>query len=67
MVYSFDREAGVITQFDTIAFDYGIQPVIGEIGCAVSPNGRFLYLGCRQFLYQLGFAGLQILGMPPKQ
>ncbi|MEZ4941709.1 MAG: hypothetical protein R3D58_12595 [Saprospiraceae bacterium] len=53
MVYSFDREAGVITQFDTIAFDYGIQPVIGEIGCAVSPNGRFLYLGCRQFLYQL--------------
>jgi hypothetical protein len=53
MVYSFDREAGVITGFDTISFDYGIQPVIGEIGCAVSPNGRFLYLGCRQFLYQL--------------
>ncbi|MCB9315547.1 MAG: T9SS type A sorting domain-containing protein [Lewinellaceae bacterium] len=53
MVYSFDREAGVITHFDTIAFDYGTQPVIGEIGCAVSPNGRFLYLGCRQFLYQL--------------
>ncbi|MEZ4941707.1 MAG: T9SS type A sorting domain-containing protein [Saprospiraceae bacterium] len=53
MVYSFDREAGVITQFDTIAFDYGIQPVIGEIGCAISPNGRFLYLSCRQFLYQL--------------
>lgn len=53
MVYSFDREAGVITQFDTISFDYGVQPVIGEIGCVVSPNGRFLYLGCRQFLYQL--------------
>lgn len=53
MVYTFDREAGVITQFDTIAFDYGVQPVIGEIGCAVSPNGRFLYLGCRMFLYQL--------------
>ncbi|MEZ4941706.1 MAG: hypothetical protein R3D58_12580 [Saprospiraceae bacterium] len=53
MVYSFDRQAGVITQFDTIAFDYGVQPVIGEIGCAVSPNGRFIYLGCRQFLYQL--------------
>jgi hypothetical protein len=53
MVYTFDREAGVITQFDTISYDYGNQPIIGEIGCAVSPNGRYLYLGCRLFLYQL--------------
>lgn len=53
MVYSFDREAGEFTQFDTIAYDYGDQPVIGEIGCSVSPNGRFLYLSCRNFLYQL--------------
>ncbi len=52
MVYSFDREAGVFTQFDTIPFDYGDQ-LLGEIGCAVSPNSRFLYLGCRKFLYQL--------------
>jgi hypothetical protein len=52
MVYSFDREAGVFTQFDTIPYNYGDQ-FVGEIGCAVSPNGRFLYLGCRKFLYQL--------------
>lgn len=53
MVYTFDREAGVIAQFDTISYDYGNQPIIGEIGCAVSPNGRFLYLGARLNLYQL--------------
>ncbi|MBL7775666.1 MAG: T9SS type A sorting domain-containing protein [Saprospiraceae bacterium] len=53
MVYHFDRDAGIFTQFDTISFDYGVQPVVGEIGCAVSPNGRFLYLACRVFLYQL--------------
>jgi hypothetical protein len=52
MVYTFDREAGVITQFDTISYDYGSTP-LGEIGCAVSPNGRFLYLGARLNLYQL--------------
>ncbi|MBK6930043.1 MAG: T9SS type A sorting domain-containing protein [Saprospirales bacterium] len=53
MVYDFDREAGVFTHFDTISFKYGNQPVIGEIGCAVSPSGQFLYLGCRRLLYQL--------------
>jgi hypothetical protein len=52
LVYDFDREAGVFTQFDTISYNYGDQ-FIGEVGCAVSPNGRFLYLGCRKFLYQL--------------
>lgn len=52
MVYSFDREAGVFTGFDTISYVYGNTPV-GEIGCAVSPNGRFLYLGARKNLYQL--------------
>ncbi len=52
MVYSFDREAGLFTQFDTIHFEYGNQ-LIGEIGCAVSPNNRFLYLSCRKSLYQL--------------
>ena len=52
MVYTFDREAGVFTQFDTIHYEYGNQ-LVGEIGCAVSPSGRFLYLGCRKFLYQL--------------
>jgi len=52
MVYSFDREAGLFTQFDTIHFEYGNQ-LIGEIGCSVSPNNRFLYLSCRKSLYQL--------------
>jgi Secretion system C-terminal sorting domain len=52
MVYSFDRETGVFTQFDTIHFNYGNQ-FIGEIGCAVSPSGHYLYLSCRKILYQL--------------
>ncbi|MCK6694188.1 MAG: T9SS type A sorting domain-containing protein [Thermoanaerobaculia bacterium] len=53
MVYDFDREAGVFTHFDTIPYEYGDQPIVGEIGCALSPSGRFLYLSCRIFLYQL--------------
>ncbi|HAD13346.1 MAG TPA: hypothetical protein DCF33_13025 [Saprospirales bacterium] len=52
MVYSFDREAGVFTQFDTISFDYGDQ-LVGEIGCAISPNNRYLYLSCRKLLFQM--------------
>ncbi len=52
MVYTFDRETGVFTQFDTIHYDYGNQ-LIGEVGCIVSPNGRYLYLSCRKSLYQL--------------
>ena len=52
MVYSFDREAGVFTQFDTIHFEYGNQ-LVGEIGCAVSPNNRYLYLSCRKLVFQL--------------
>ncbi len=52
MVYDFDRETGMLTGFDTISYTYGNTPV-GEIGCAVSPNGRFLYLGARKNLYQL--------------
>lgn len=52
MMYDFDRETGVFTNFDTIHYEYGDQ-FIGEVGCAVSPNNRYLYLSCRQFLYQL--------------
>jgi hypothetical protein len=51
MVYSFDREAGVFTQFDTINYKYGNQ-LVGEIMCAVSPSNRFLYLSCRKLLFQ---------------
>jgi hypothetical protein len=61
MVYSFDREAGVFTQFDTIAYDYGNQ-FIGEIGCAISPNNRYLYLSCREYLYQLDLWASDISG-----
>ncbi len=53
MVYDFDRETGVFTKFDTIHYDYGNQLSIGEVGCAISPNGRFLYLGARFKLFQL--------------
>jgi len=52
MAYSFDRETGVFMQFDTIHFNYGNQ-FVGEIGCAVSPSGQYLYLSCRKSLYQL--------------
>lgn len=52
MVYTFDRANGVFTGFDTISYQYGNQSP-GEMGCAVSPNGRYLYLACRQYLYQL--------------
>jgi len=55
MVYDFDRATGVFTAFNTIAYDYGtdVAGEIGEIGCAVSPNGRYLYLSAREHLYQL--------------
>lgn len=52
MVYTFNREVGMFTQFDTIHYEYGDQ-LVGEIGCALSPNNRYLYLSCREFLYQL--------------
>jgi len=51
MVYSFDRETGSFTEFETIAYDYGNQ-LVGEIMCGISPNNRYLYLSCRKFLYQ---------------
>lgn len=59
MVYSFDRESGFLSNFDTISYVYGNTPV-GEIGCAVSPNGRFLYLGARRKLFQLDLQALNI-------
>jgi hypothetical protein len=52
MVYDFDRETGLFTNADTIHYDYGDQ-FVGEVGCAVSPSGQYLYLSCRKFLYQL--------------
>jgi hypothetical protein len=52
MIYDFDRETGLFTNFDTIHFDYGDQ-YVGEVGCAVSPSGQYLYLSCRTFMYQL--------------
>jgi hypothetical protein len=52
MVYDFDRENGVFTHYTTILFEYGNQ-FEGGVGCALSPNSRFLYLLCREYLYQL--------------
>ena len=52
MVYDFDRATGIFTGFSTIAYNYGSN-VKGEIGCALSPNGQFLYLSAREHLYQL--------------
>ena len=52
MVYDFDRTTGIFTGFSTIAYNYG-SSVKGETGCALSPNGRFLYLSVREHVYQL--------------
>ena len=59
MVYDFDRANGVFTNFSTIAYDYG-SDLMGEIGCAISPNGRYLYLGVREHLYQLDLQSANI-------
>jgi len=52
LVYDFDRSTGRFTGFNSIPFTYG-EGLEGEIGCAVSPNGRYLYLGARLNLWQL--------------
>lgn len=59
MVYDFDRAAGVFTNFSTIEYDYGSE-LKGEIGCAVSPNSRYLYLSAREHLYQFDLQGPDI-------
>jgi hypothetical protein len=52
MIYDFDRETGLFTNFDTIHYDYGNQ-LVGEVGSSISPSSQYLYLSCRKFLYQL--------------
>ncbi|MBK7937190.1 MAG: hypothetical protein IPJ82_08885 [Lewinellaceae bacterium] len=51
MVYDFDRENGLFTNFDTIHVAYGDWPSIAN-GCAVSPNGRYLYVSAELRIYQ---------------
>jgi len=51
MVYDFDRENGIFTNFDTIHVDYGNWPSIAN-GAAVSPNGRYLYVSAELRIYQ---------------
>ena len=53
-VYDFDRVAGAFTGFDTISVDYSssIPFVVIENFCAVSPNGRFLYVANTLYIYQ---------------
>jgi hypothetical protein len=52
MVYDFNRETGLFINADTIHYDYGDQ-FVGEVCCAVSPSGQYLYLSCRTYMYQL--------------
>ncbi|MBV6440547.1 MAG: T9SS C-terminal target domain-containing protein [Haliscomenobacteraceae bacterium CHB4] len=51
MVYNFNRLNGFFSNFDTIHVDYGNWPSVAN-GCAVSPNGRFLYVSAELRIYQ---------------
>lgn len=51
LVYDFDRSTGRFTGFSTIPFTYG-GDLEGELGCAISPSGRYLYLGARKNMWQ---------------
>ena len=51
LVYDFDRSTGLFTGFSTIPFVYG-EGLEAEIGCEISPNGRYLYLAARLSMWQ---------------
>ncbi len=50
-LYHFDRSTGLFTDFDTIHIDFG-NFISFDGGCAVSPNGRFLYITALTKAYQ---------------
>jgi hypothetical protein len=50
-LYHFDRSTGLFTGFDTIHIDFG-SFLAFDGGCAVSPNGRFLYIMALTKAYQ---------------
>jgi len=49
--YQFDRSLGVFTSYDTIHVEYG-NSIAFDGGCAVSPNGRYLYVTALLQAYQ---------------
>ncbi len=51
MLYSFDRSTGHFAGYDTISIDYGTDWAF-EGGCAISPNGHYLYVAVMLNVYQ---------------
>jgi hypothetical protein len=51
MLFSFDRSTGTFTSYDTISINYGTDWAF-EGGCAISPNGRYLYVAAMLNVYQ---------------
>lgn len=51
MNFSFDRNTGVFTNYSTFSVDYG-NDFAHQGGCAISPNGRYLYLAALLQVYQ---------------
>ena len=50
--YDFDRNNGQFTGFDTISVDYHNYPNLVSAYCAVSPNGRYLYMNTALYVFQ---------------
>jgi hypothetical protein len=50
-LYQFNRSTGLFTGFDTIHIDFG-NFISFDGGCAVSPNGRYLYITAVTKVYQ---------------
>ncbi|MCC7244857.1 MAG: T9SS type A sorting domain-containing protein [Saprospiraceae bacterium] len=51
-MYDFDRATGSFTGFDTISVDYHNYPQAVTSYCAVSPNGRYLYVTTILYVFQ---------------
>ncbi len=51
-VYDFDRESGYFTGYDSIEVDYKNYPDPVTTWCAISPNGRYLYVTTSQYVFQ---------------
>ena len=57
--YDFDRSLGVFTGFSTINLNTGIS-IAFDGGCAISPNGRFLYIAALTNIYQFDLTASNI-------
>ena len=51
-VYDFDRSNGYFTSYDSIEVDYKNYPDPVTTWCAVSPNGRYLYVTTSLYVFQ---------------